>query len=174
MLSAKYVQYIHDNLVMVMWPESGPVGAGGCRDINLLESAVARPFQSAFGEDAYPTLLEKAVAFFHSLNSNHPFHDGNKRTAIIALDDFLVANGYIQDLSNAEIYDLAILVASHNERNVSHEASLTEIKTVLSDVLIPLSTMKKGISSDSQLQQMYRDCMLVRRRVRKHPLNHLV
>jgi len=92
MLSAGYVQYIHDNLVAVMWPGSDPVGPGGCRDINLLESAVGRPFQSAFGEDAYPTILEKAIALFHSLNSNHPFHDGNKRTAIIALDDFLVAN----------------------------------------------------------------------------------
>ena len=95
MLSALYVQYLHDKLVMVMWPDSEPVGAGGCRDINLLESAVARPFHSAFGVDAYPTILDKAAAFFHSLNSNHPFHDGNKRTAIIALDDFLVANGYL-------------------------------------------------------------------------------
>src|SRR5260221_14002080 len=60
MLSAKYVQYIHDNLVMVMWPGSDPLGTGGCRDLNLLESAVARPFQSAFGVDAYPTILEKA------------------------------------------------------------------------------------------------------------------
>jgi death-on-curing family protein len=174
MLSAKYVQYIHDNLVMVMWPESGPVAAGGCRDFNLLESAVARPFQSAFGEDAYPTILEKAVALFHSLNSNHPFHDGNKRTAIIALDDFLVGNGYIQDLSNVEIYDLAIQVASHNERGVSHEASLGEIRATLSDVLIPFSTLRKAAGSDTQLQRMHTDCMLVRRRVRTHPLNHLV
>jgi death-on-curing protein len=96
MLSAEYVQYIHDNLVAVMWPGNDPVGPGGCRDANLLESAVARPFHSAFGVDAYATILDKAVALFHSLNSNHPFHDGNKRTAIIALDDFLVANGYIQ------------------------------------------------------------------------------
>jgi death-on-curing protein len=174
MLSAKYVQYIHDNLVAVMWPGSDPAGAGGCRDINLLESAVGRPFQSAFGEDAYPTILEKAVALFHSLNSNHPFHDGNKRTAIIALDDFLVANGYIQDLGNAEIYDLAIQVASYKERRVSHEESLTEIRAALSGVLIPLSTLKREMGSDSQLQQMYRDCMLVRLRVRKHPLNQLV
>jgi death-on-curing protein len=174
MLSAQYLLYIHDNLVAVVWPGSDSAGAGGCRDINLLESAVARPFQSAFGEDAYPTILEKAVALFHSLNSNHPFHDGNKRTAIIALDDFLVANGYIQDLSNAEIYDLAIQVASYKERGLSHEESLTEIRSALSGVLIPLSTLRKESGSDSQLKQMYRDSMLVRLRVRKHALNHLV
>ena len=174
MLSAKYVQYIHDNLVAVMWPGSDTVGLGGCRDINLLESAVARPFQSAFGVDAYPTILEKAIALFHSLNSNHPFHDGNKRTAIIALDDFLVANGYIQDLSNAEIYDLAIQVASYKERGASHEVSLAEINMALSTVLIPLTALRKECGSDPQLQQMYKDCMKVRQRVRKHPLNRLI
>jgi death-on-curing protein len=174
MLSARYVQYIHDNLVMVMWPDSGQVGAGGCRDINLLESAVARPFHSAFGEDAYPTILDKAVALFHSLNSNHPFHDGNKRTAIIALDDFLVANGYLQDSSNAEIYALAMRVASYKERGASHQESLAEISAALSGVLIPLTALKEEIGTDSRLEQMYKDCMTVRSRVRKNPLNRLV
>jgi death-on-curing family protein len=173
MLSAQYVQYIHESLVMVMWPGSEPVGAGGCRDINLLESAVARPFHSAFGEDAYPTILDKA-ALFHSLNSNHPFHDGNKRTAIIALDDFLVANGYLQDMSNTEIYDLAIKVASYKERDVSNEGSLAEIREALSGVLIPLSALKKEMGSDAKLKQMYKDCMKVRLHVRKHPFNRLV
>jgi death-on-curing family protein len=174
MLSAKYVQYIHDNLVEVMWPGSGPVGPGGCRDVNLLESAVARPFQSAFGEDAYPTILKKAVALFHSLNSNHPFHDGNKRTAIIALDDFLVANGYLQDLSSDEVYKLAMQTASYKERGVSHEAAVAEIADALSGVLIPLATLKREMGLDPLLQQMYKDCMKVRLRVRRHPLNHLV
>ena len=174
MLSAQFVQYIHDNLVMVMWPGSEPVGAGGCRDINLLESAVARPFHSAFGEDAYPTILDKAVALFHSLNSNHPFHDGNKRTAIIALDDFLVANGYLQDLSSVEIYELAMRTASYKERGISHEGSLVEIKHALSGVLIPLAVLKRETGSDTVLQQMYKDCMKVCLHVRRHPLNHLV
>jgi prophage maintenance system killer protein len=174
MLSARYVQYIHDNLVAVMWPGPDPVGSSGCRDINLLESAVARPFQSAFGQDAYPTILNNAVALFHSLNSNHPFHDGNKRPAIIALDDFLVANGYIQDLSNTEIYELAMRVAIYKERGISNEGSMVEIRTALSGVLIPLSELKREMGSDSRLQQMYRDCMKVRLHVRRNPFNHLV
>ncbi|MBZ5644125.1 MAG: Fic family protein [Acidobacteriia bacterium] len=174
MFSAQYVQYIHDNLVMVMWPDSDSVRSGGCRDLNLLESAVARPFQSAFGVDAYPTILDKAVALFHSLNSNHPFHDGNKRTAIIALDDFLVANGYLQDLTVVEVYNLAMQTASYNERGISHEESLLEIKRALTEVLIPLSAFRKGMGSDPLLQQMYKDCMTVRRRVRNNPLNRLV
>ncbi len=168
------MQYIHDKLIAVIWPESGPVGSGGCRDINLHESAVARPFQSAFGEDAYPTIVNKAVALFHSLNSNHPFHDGNKRTAIIALDDFLAANGYLHDLNNTEIYELAIRAASYKERGISHDGSIVEITSSLSDRMISLSEMKKEMSSDPQLQEIYRDFLKVRLRVRKHPLNRLV
>ncbi|MEP7293280.1 MAG: type II toxin-antitoxin system death-on-curing family toxin, partial [Chloroflexota bacterium] len=63
------------------------------RDRRLLESAVARPEASAFGEDAYPTLTEKAAALMHSLVLNHTFVDGNKRTATIALMIFLRLNG---------------------------------------------------------------------------------
>lgn len=43
------------------------------RDKGLLESAVARPMASAFGEDAYPSLFEKAAALLDSLSRNHPF-----------------------------------------------------------------------------------------------------
>jgi death-on-curing protein len=174
MLSASYVQYIHDNLVIVVWPGSDPVGTGGCRDRNLLESAVARPFHSAFGKDAYPTILNKSVALFHSLIANHPFNDGNKRAAIIALDDFLVANGFIQDLSNEEIYNLALQVASYKVRGLSHDQSLMEISDALSEILIPLSTLKSEMQDDPGLQQLYKHSMKVRLRVRKHPLNRLV
>jgi death on curing protein len=48
-------------------------------DIGLLQSAVARPQQSAFGEDAYPPTDEKAAALLHSLVANHALQDGNKR-----------------------------------------------------------------------------------------------
>ncbi len=63
------------------------------RDIGLLEAAAARPQQSVFGEDAYPTLTEKAAALLHSLARNHPFADGNKRTATIAALFLLAVNG---------------------------------------------------------------------------------
>ncbi len=54
------------------------------RAMELLEAAAARPDASAFGADAYPTLREKIAALFHSLVRNHPFTDGNKRTATVA------------------------------------------------------------------------------------------
>lgn len=63
------------------------------RDFDMLEAAVQRPAASAFGQDAYPTLREKAAALLHSLARNHPFTDGNKRTATVAALFMLAING---------------------------------------------------------------------------------
>jgi death-on-curing protein len=63
------------------------------RDMALLEAAVLRPSTSAFGQDAYPTPQEKAAALLHSIARNHPFADGNKRTATIAALFMLAVNG---------------------------------------------------------------------------------
>ncbi len=63
------------------------------RDLDLLEAAAGRPMQTVFGEDAYPTLPEKTAALLHSLARNHPFADGNKRTATIAAIFMLAVNG---------------------------------------------------------------------------------
>lgn len=65
------------------------------RDFGLLEAAAARPAASAFGQDAYLTLNEKAAALFHSLARNHPFTDGNKRTATVAVLFMLRVNGQL-------------------------------------------------------------------------------
>lgn len=63
------------------------------RDIDLLLAAEQRPQASAFGQDAYPTLAEKASALMHSVARNHPFKDGNKRTALMAALFMLHING---------------------------------------------------------------------------------
>ena len=63
------------------------------RDIGLLESAVARPQTSVFGELAYPNIATQAGALLHSLARNHPLIDGNKRLAWSAMRVFLIMNG---------------------------------------------------------------------------------
>ncbi|MFN8378316.1 MAG: type II toxin-antitoxin system death-on-curing family toxin [Anaerolineae bacterium] len=63
------------------------------RDIDLLEAAEQRPLASAFGADAYPELPDKIAALFHSLVRNHPFTDGNKRTATVAALFMAEVNG---------------------------------------------------------------------------------
>lgn len=69
-------------------------GRSQLRDVDLLESATLRPMTSAFGEDAYITIHDKAAALLHSLARNHAFVDGNKRTAVLATVLFLELNGY--------------------------------------------------------------------------------
>jgi len=71
--------------------ESG--GRPGLRDLGAIASALSQPRVSVGGQDAYPTLIDKAAALGYSLIRNHGFIDGNKRTAHAAIEVFLVMNG---------------------------------------------------------------------------------
>jgi len=82
------------------------------RDLGLLQSALARPQASAFGEDAYPSIHEKAASLLHSLARNHALVDGNKRLALAATVAFLGINGLRLTLTNDEAHDLVIAVAT--------------------------------------------------------------
>jgi len=69
-------------------------GATGIRERGGLESAIARPAMTFAGEDLYPDVAAKAAALMHSLVLNHPFVDGNKRTAVAAAELFGDMNRY--------------------------------------------------------------------------------
>ncbi|MEU8328150.1 type II toxin-antitoxin system death-on-curing family toxin [Micromonospora sp. NPDC048839] len=98
----------------------------GIRDAGLVESAVARPQTSVFGEDAYPDLWTKAAALLHSLVNNHPFVDGNKRIGWIAAIAFLLQNhavtvAQLDEVDQDLAYDLVISVT---------ESRLTEVADI--------------------------------------------
>lgn len=88
------------------------LGAGPVRDVGLLDSAVARPRSSAFGDDAYPTLGLKAAALLHSVASNHALVDGNKRLGWLATVVFLDLNGSRPDVTDDQAFSLVMDVAS--------------------------------------------------------------
>ncbi|MGV7114651.1 type II toxin-antitoxin system death-on-curing family toxin [Paenibacillus kyungheensis] len=77
-----------------MMRQMNDVDQAGIKDHALLDSAIHRPMQSLFGEDAYPSLFDKAGALLESLVKNHCFHNGNKRTAYLVVKSFLMINGY--------------------------------------------------------------------------------
>jgi death-on-curing protein len=81
-------------------------GIEGLRSEHLLASAVFQPQQSAFIEDAYPTIAEKAATYGFSIAENQPFVDGNKRTAAAAMLVFLDLNGYEFDQTDDEIAEM--------------------------------------------------------------------
>jgi len=88
------------------------LGIGPVRDVGLLDSAVARPRSSAFGEDAYPSISLKAAALLHSITNNHALVDGNKRLAWLATTVFLDLNGLAPGLSDDDAFALVWEVAS--------------------------------------------------------------
>lgn len=75
-------------------------GAAGIRDEGLLESALARPLNHAGYGD--PDIAELAALYAIGIARNHPFVDGNKRTAYVALETFLILNGCRLPVTDAE------------------------------------------------------------------------
>ena len=87
-------------------------GAAGVRDARLLESAMVRPQNLvAYGK---PDAAELAAAYAFGIARNHPFADGNKRTAAVVSETFLALNGYQLEASDAELV-VAFLALAEGE-----------------------------------------------------------
>ena len=86
-------------------------GAPGVRDLALLESALASPRATFGGKHLHATLPEMAGAYLFHLAQNHPFVDGNKRTALAAAIAFLGLNGLWLEAGPDELVDTVLGVA---------------------------------------------------------------
>ncbi|HET7847032.1 MAG TPA: Fic family protein [Acidimicrobiia bacterium] len=87
------------------------LGLGPVRDLGLLDSAVARPQSSAYGDDSYPTVGLKAAALLHSIVTNHALVDGDKRLGWLATTVFLDMNGETVPLRDDDAFQLVLDVA---------------------------------------------------------------
>ncbi|MDH3235257.1 MAG: type II toxin-antitoxin system death-on-curing family toxin [Alphaproteobacteria bacterium] len=93
------VKAMHEQLIAAFG------GTGGIRDEGLLASALARPKQIvAYGE---PTVPRLAAAYAYGIARNHPFVDGNKRSALMAAYTFLRINGFA--LAASEVETVAVI-----------------------------------------------------------------
>jgi death on curing protein len=103
-------------------------GLAGLRDANALESAVARPEQLAhYGT---PDIAELAAAYGFGIARNHPFSDGNKRTAFVAVELFLALNGYALTADDSDcILTMLSLAAGHMEEAVFAQWIRTHVET---------------------------------------------
>lgn len=77
----------------------------GVKDVALFKSAVLLPQQTFGGEDLYPKIIDKASCYLRSLAMDHPFYDGNKRTALLSTIIFLEMNGYKITCNNDTLYN---------------------------------------------------------------------
>jgi death-on-curing protein len=109
-LTKEAVLYMHREVV----DASG--GSQGIRDEGLLESALSRP-QNVFAyEDV--TIFDLAASYAEAIAHNHPFIDGNKRTAMTAADVFLEINGYEMHADQQKLADLMVNFA---EKKISRD-----------------------------------------------------
>lgn len=103
-LDAGVLRAVHDEQLA----EHG--GAAGLRDAGLFESALARPCNLvAYGT---PDMADLAAAYGHGVARNHPFVDGNKRTAFVAMELFLDLNGWMLLADDADCVMATLAVAA--------------------------------------------------------------
>ncbi len=106
-LAIDEVLVIHEKMI----EEFG--GRSPIHDFTLLHSAVERPRATFNGMDLYPSIFDKAAALIHSLILNHPFDDGNKRTAITSCAAFLSFNKVRLNLPKKESIQFTLDIDSH-------------------------------------------------------------
>jgi len=89
-------------------------GSSDVRDMGMLESAINRPFATYGGNDLYPNLFLKCGALIQSIVKNHPFIDGNKRTAFTSAYITLKTNGIEITAESAQVVKFMMSVANRN------------------------------------------------------------
>ena len=94
-------------------------GAGGIRNLGQLEAAVSTQYQTVFGKGLYTTVCDKAAALVRGIICDHPFIDGNKRTAMLAGLTLLEMNEYNFIARQGELEDFTVHIAvSHLNASV--------------------------------------------------------
>ena len=106
LLTVEEVAALHDKLI----DRTG--GSYGLRDRNLLESAVYSAVSGFDGNEAYPTVEEKAARLMYALTNNHAFVDGNKRIGVFTMLMTLQLNNVKIQYTQPELITLGLSVAN--------------------------------------------------------------
>lgn len=89
-------------------------GSFGIRYMEGIDSSASQPMMTFGGNDLYPSLSEKASALCYSLAMNHCFVDGNKRIAYMAMEAFLMFNGFELNVNTCNAKEKMLMLASGN------------------------------------------------------------
>lgn len=114
--------------------ENKPISPEGVRSLHMLSSACARPHTSYEGIEKYPCLYTKTAVLFHGIISNHPFFNGNKRTALMVALSTLYRNKLSINLgvTAVELFDLTLGLAANRFPQADHALTSDDVVNHLS------------------------------------------
>ncbi len=104
-------------------------GSQRVRSLGALESALNSPLATFDGTDLYPDIVEKVAMLLNSITNNHPFIDGNKRTAFVVTATILEDNGYKTQFTQEEVVSFMLQIAQG-------KVNQTEIKQWLDEHIL--------------------------------------
>jgi death-on-curing protein len=114
-LTAADVLSIYDVVVKDFAESDDPISPVGLKSMNLLESAVSRQHTGFQGEDKYEAPILNAATLAYGICCDHPFHNGNKRTALITMLCHLDRNDltFVEGITQEELYNFMRDIAGH-------------------------------------------------------------
>lgn len=116
-VSVNEVEYTAHRLAVKFMTWNEPIPSFGSRFPNVLESCLKVSFQTYARKNLYRRLTGKAAILFYLMVKNHPFQNGNKRIAVMTLFFLLYKNGKWLDISNEQLYRVAVGVAESKPKS---------------------------------------------------------
>jgi len=182
-MDASVIVQIHEYVTAYFEKTPDPVSPPGVKNMDTIESAASRPYSTAGGRDAYPTTFLKAASLFHSVASNHSFHNGNKRTALLSTLYFLSEFGFWVDKCNdEEMFEFTRRIAAHEicedrrdevpiiadwlEAN-SRKQQKGERQLKFHDLRASLGRFDYSLEEDGMFANIYKDGTVVERILKK-------
>lgn len=125
---ANDVAAVHADLTKMFEDDEDPISPPGIKSRPMLESACGRPLTSMGATEKYPSLVWKLAALTQSLTKNHPFHNGNKRTALATLLIALYRNklSLKNEVTDDQVFDFIVAVTADEFPKMGHKLSPDE------------------------------------------------
>lgn len=159
MPNVKAVEEAHLGIVSMFEKEEDPVFPAGVKYPDMLESACMRPHTGTGEHEKYKTLFKKAGALFHSLTKNHPFHNGNKRTAVVTLLTALHRNNrrLSHDVTDDVLYNFALDVTADEFPVKGSKSTPDEAVEAIAEWLkqhsVPIASALPGMKATDFIQK---------------------
>ncbi|GAD22581.1 type II toxin-antitoxin system death-on-curing family toxin [Acidovorax sp. MR-S7] len=154
------VEEIHLGLAKLFESENDPISPAGVKSQQMLESACERPNTGSGDHYKYKTLDTKLAALFHSLTKNHPFHNGNKRTALVSILTALHRNDrrLKSEVTDDDIYDFVVAVTADAFPREKHGLDVDEVVIEIAKWFKDKTTPRKITATGMRVNDFIAKC----------------